>query len=150
MYRLEREQFVPRSRDEVFAFFAEAQNLETLTPAFLNFRILSPLPLEMRSGTLIEYQICLGGLPMRWRTRIETFEAPIRFIDVQLSGPYRSWHHVHEFQDVPGGTQVNDRVTYTLPFGFLGALAHRLAVRRTLERIFEYRRQRLAEIFPDT
>ena len=150
MYRLDRQQIVPRPRDEVFAFFAEARNLEMLTPAFLKFRILSPLPLEMRSGTLIDYQIRLGGVPLRWRTRIETFEAPVRFIDVQLSGPYRCWHHVHEFQDIPGGTQVFDRVTYDLPFGFLGALAQRLLVRRTLERIFEYRQQRLAELFPGT
>lgn len=147
MFRLERRQFVPRPRDEVFAFFAEAPNLETLTPAFLNFRILTPLPLEMRSGTLIDYQIRLSGLPMRWRTRIESFEPPVRFVDVQLSGPYRCWRHEHEFQYVPGGTQVIDRVTYALPFGFLGALAHRLLVRRTLERIFAYRQQRLAELF---
>ena len=148
VHRLERQQFVPRPRDEVFAFFAEAQNLEMLTPAFLNFRILTPLPLDMRSGTLIDYQIRLGGVPMRWRTRIETFEAPVRFVDVQLAGPYRTWHHVHEFQDAPGGTLVTDRVDYALPFGFLGALAHRLFVRRALKRIFDYRQQRLAEIFP--
>ena len=150
MHRLERRQFVPRPRDEVFAFFAEARNLEMLTPAFLNFRILTPLPLDMRSGTLIDYRIRLGGVPMRWRTRIETFEAPLRFTDVQLSGPYRYWHHLHEFQDAPGGTQVIDRVTYALPFGFLGALAHRLFVRGALERIFDYRQQRLAEIFPSS
>ena len=148
MHRLERQQFVPRPREEVFAFFADAQNLEMLTPAFLNFRILTPLPLDMRSGTLIDYQIRLGGIPMRWRTRIETFEAPVRFVDVQLAGPYRTWHHVHEFQDVPGGTLVTDRVDYALPFGFLGALAHRLFVRRALKRIFDYRQQRLGEIFP--
>ena len=84
---------------------------------------------------------------MRWRIRIETFAAPVRFIDVQRSGPYRYWHHVHEFQDTPRGTQsVVDRVTYALPFGFLGALAHRLLVPRTLERIFEYRQRRLVEL----
>ena len=148
VHRLERQQFVPRPRDEVFAFFAEAQNLEMLTPAFLNFRILTPLPLDMRSGILIDYQIRLGGIPMRWRTRIETFEAPVRFVDVQLAGPYRTWHHVHEFQDAPGGTLVTDRVDYALPFSFLGVLAHRLLVRRALKRIFDYRQQRLAEIFP--
>ena len=148
VHRLEREQFVPRPRDEVFAFFAEAQNLEMLTPAFLNFRILTPLPLNMRSGILIDYQIRLGGIPMRWRTRIETFEAPVRFVDVQIAGPYRTWRHVHEFQDAPGGTLVTDRVDYALPFGFLDALAHRLFVRRALKRIFDFRQQRLAEIFP--
>ena len=146
-FRLERRQFVPRPRDEVFAFFAEARNLEALTPAFLNFRILTPLPLEMRSGALIDYQIRLAGWPMRWRTRIESFEAPVRFVDVQLSGPYRCWRHEHEFEDLLGGTQVIDRVTYALPFGLLGALAHRLVVRRTLERIFAYRQKRLAELF---
>ena len=149
MYQLESQQFVPRPRGEVFAFFADARNLERLTPAFLNFRILSSLPIEMRSGALIDYQIRLGGIPMRWKTRIESFEAPVRFVDAQLSGPYRCWHHVHEFRVSPGGTQVIDRVTYSLPFGFLGALAHRLLVRRTLVRIFEYRQQRLTELFPD-
>ena len=148
VHRLERQQFVPRPRDEVFAFFSDAQNLEMLTPAFLNFRILTPLPLDMRSGILFDYQIRLGGIPMRWRTRIETFEAPVRFVDVQLAGPYRTWRHVHEFQDAPGGTLVTDRVDYALPFGFLGALVHRLFVRRALKRIFDYRQQRLAEIFP--
>ena len=148
VHQLERKQFVPRPRDEVFAFFAEARNLETLTPAFLNFRILTPLPLAMHGGTLIDYQIRLSGIPMRWRTRIETFEPPVRFVDVQLSGPYRYWHHAHEFQDAPGGTWVIDRVTYALPFGILGKLAHWLFVRRALERIFEFRQQRLAEIFP--
>ena len=148
VHLLERKQFVPRPRNEVFAFFAEARNLEMLTPAFLNFRILTPLPLDMHSGTLIDYQIRLGGIPMRWRTRIETFEPPARFVDVQLSGPYRYWRHTHEFHDAPGGTWVIDRVTYALPFGFLGALAHWLFVRRALGRIFEYRQQRLAEIFP--
>lgn len=147
VHRLERQQFVPRSREEVFAFFADAQNLEMLTPAFLNFRILTPLPLDMCSGALIDYQIRLGGIPTRWRTRIETFEAPERFVDVQLAGPYRTWRHVHEFQEAPGGTLVTDRVAYALPFGFLGALAHRLFVRRALQRIFDYRQQRLAEIF---
>ena len=148
MHRLERQQFVARPRDEVFAFFAEARNLEMLTPAFLNFRILTPPPLDMRSGALIDYRISLGGIPMRWRTRIETFDAPLRFVDVQLSGPYRCWHHLHEFQAAPGGTLVMDRVTYSLPFGFLGALAHWLLVRHALKRIFDYRQHRLAEIFP--
>ncbi len=147
MHRLERQHFVPRPRDEVFAFFSEARNLDMLTPAFLDFRILTPLPLDMRRGALIDYRIRLGGVPMRWRTRIETFEPTVRFVDVQLSGPYRYWHHVHEFQDAPGGTWVIDQVTYALPCGFLGALAHRLFVRRTLERIFDYRQQRLVEIF---
>ena len=99
----------------------------------------------MRSGTLIDYHIRLGGIPMRWRTRTETFEPPVRFADVQLPGSYRYWHHLHEFQDAPGGTSVIDRVIYALPFGFL---AHWLFVRRALGRIFEYRQQRLAEIFP--
>ena len=150
MHRLERQQFVPRPRDEVFAFFAEAQNLEMLTPAFLNFRILTPLPLDMRSGALIDYRIRLGGVPMHWRTRIESFEPSWRFVDVQLAGPYRYWRHLHEFEDAPGGTRVIDRVTYALPFGLLGVLAHRLFVRHTLERIFAYRQRRLAEIFVST
>jgi ligand-binding SRPBCC domain-containing protein len=145
---LERVQHIPRPRSEVFAFFADAGNLERITPGFLNFRILTPQPIEMKPGALIDYQLSLYGVPLSWRTRIETFDPEDSFTDVQLSGPYRSWHHRHEFKDDAGGTEMRDVVRYELPLGPLGTLARALFVRRSLERIFDHRGQVIAEVFP--
>jgi ligand-binding SRPBCC domain-containing protein len=142
---LQREQLVPRPRSEVFAFFADAHNLERITPGFLSFRILTPAPIVLAPGTIIDYRLALFGLPFRWRTLIEAVEPGRRFVDVQLRGPYRSWHHEHLFEDAPGGTLVRDRVTYQLPFGPLGELAHALAVGRQLRTIFDHRRLAIAE-----
>jgi ligand-binding SRPBCC domain-containing protein len=146
-HTLERSQVVPRPPGEVFAFFSEPRNLELLTPAFLRFRILPPVPPEIRTGTVIDYRLSLSGIPFRWRSRIEDLEPGRRFSDVQVRGPYARWHHLHEFSEVPGGTLVRDSVRYALPLGPLGRLAHRLLVRRTLERIFDYRRAKLEELF---
>lgn len=147
-WTLEQTQVVPRPRSEVFAFFADAHNLQRLTPAFLGFEILTPSPIEMREGTLIDYKLRLFHLPLRWRTRIERFEPERRFVDVQLAGPYRSWRHLHEFEDHPAGCLMRDRVQYELPLGPFGTLARALFVRRSLARIFAYRRQAIAELFP--
>jgi ligand-binding SRPBCC domain-containing protein len=147
-YQLERQQMIPRPRNVVFAFFADAANLEILTPKFLKFQIITPLPIVMQPGTLIDYTLQLCHLPFHWRTRIETFEPPLCFTDVQLSGPYQRWRHLHEFHEVPGGTLVLDRVDYALPYGILGTLAHFGFVCRTLDRIFDYRQQRLTALFP--
>jgi ligand-binding SRPBCC domain-containing protein len=147
-YQLERQQFFPYPREEIFAFFAEAHNLEAITPGFLHFRILTPRPIVMHPGTLIDYTLRLFGIPFRWQTRIATFEPPHRFTDIQLHGPYRHWHHLHEFFEVSGGTLVRDHVDYALPFGLLGTVAHVCLLRRTLERIFDYRFIRLCHLFP--
>lgn len=146
MPRLIRRQFLPRPIDEVFAFFADARNLESITPGFLHFRILTPMPIAMAPGALIDYRLRLFGWPIAWRTRIETFEPLRRFTDVQLRGPYRRWHHLHEFTPVDGGTLMVDCVEYEIPYGALGALAHVAFVRRTLERIFDYRRDQVARL----
>lgn len=135
------EQVVRRPLGEVFAFFADAANLEAITPDFLRFRILTPLPIAMRPGALIDYQLSLFGVPFRWRTRIETWEPGRRFVDVQERGPYRSWHHTHEFEACPEGTRVRDTVRYALPMGPVGALAHALFVRGRVEAIFDHRRR---------
>jgi ligand-binding SRPBCC domain-containing protein len=149
-YRLERTQFLPQPRARVFAFFAEAGNLEQITPPFLHFRILTPPPLRIQAGTLIDYRLRLFGIPVSWRTRIEVFEPPVRFTDLQLAGPYRRWHHLHEFSAVSGGTLMRDIVDYELPLGPLGAIARALFVGRTLERIFDYRGESVTKIFaPD-
>jgi ligand-binding SRPBCC domain-containing protein len=140
-YRLERRQFIPRPVVDVFPFFADAGNLETITPPSLKFRILTPQPVEIRAGAVIDYRLALLGIPFRWRTRIESFDPPHRFADVQEHGPYRLWHHTHEFRDHDGGTLMVDRVNYQLPLGPLGGLAHRLFVERQLRHIFDYRYQ---------
>lgn len=147
MYTIDRVQRLPVGRREVFPFFADAANLERLTPPFLRFRIVTPPPIAMRPGTLIDYRIRLFGIPMTWRTVIESFDAGERFVDVQLRGPYKIWRHTHTFADVPGGTEVRDHVEYQLPLGPLGSLVHALMVRRTLERIFDHRQKVMSEIF---
>ena len=103
-HRLEYVQVIPLERSTVFSFFSDAFNLERLTPSFLNFSILTPAPIHVETGTLIEYTIRLFGIPMKWRTEIERFEPEREFVDNQIRGPYRLWHHTHTFEDVPGGT----------------------------------------------
>jgi hypothetical protein len=144
---LERTQIIPRTLDEVFPFFTDAYNLEAITPPFLRIRILTPRPVSMTPGSLIDYRLRLFGIPFRWRTRIERFEPGVIFVDAQLRGPYRLWHHTHEFARIPEGTRMRDVVRYALPFGPLGMMAHAIVVRRTLDDIFTFRRQRIEEIF---
>lgn len=138
---LERRQLIARPLVEVFSFFADAANLERITPGFLGFQILTPQPICIQTGTLIDYRLRLFGVPLRWRTRIELFEPPLCFIDMQVRGPYRLWRHSHEFANAPGGTLMIDRVDYQLPLGPLGRLAHAAFVRSTLARIFDFRYQ---------
>lgn len=145
-FHLRREQLVPRRIDEVFAFFSDAYNLELITPAFLRFRVLTPPPLAMGEGAVIDYRLSLLGVPFRWRTGIESWEPGRRFVDVQLRGPYRLWRHAHDFLPVEGGTLVRDEVTYRLPLGPLGRVAHALLVRRQLRAIFDHRQRRIAEL----
>ena len=135
---------LPRPRPEVFAFFADAGNLEALTPPFLRFHIETPRPIEMRAGALIEYRLRVHGLPIRWTSEITVWEPPGRFVDEQLRGPYRLWHHEHTFEDAPGGTFVNDRVRYRPPFG---RLAHWLVIERDVRAIFRYRSESLLRLF---
>ena len=145
VHRLVREQRVALPRERVFPFFADALNLEAITPPWLAFRVVTPEPIEMRAGTLIEYRLRLHGVRVRWLTRIALWEPPHRFVDVQLRGPYRLWHHVHAFEPAPGGaTVMRDEVRYALPLGPLGALAHAAFVRRDLERIFAFRQREVA------
>ena len=145
---LERSQHVPRPRPEVFAFFADAHNLERITPPTLHFRILTPAPIALGQGTIIDYRLSLLGVPFGWRTLIEAYQPCHRFVDLQLRGPYRLWRHTHSFEDAAGGTLMRDRVEYQLPLGPLGALAHAALVRRQLRQIFDHRRRAIAAIFP--
>ena len=137
---LRREQRLPGPPAEVFPFFSDAGNLEAITPPWLRFEVVTPRPIEMRPGALIEYRLVLHRLPIAWLTRIEEWEPGVRFVDMQMAGPYRLWHHTHEFRVHPdGGTVMTDTVRYALPLGPLGALAHRAVVRRDVERIFAFR-----------
>jgi ligand-binding SRPBCC domain-containing protein len=138
-HRLEREQWIGAPRCRIFEFFSAAENLQRLTPPFLSFRILTELPIEMKEGAQIAYRIALGGVPMQWLTEIREWQPEERFVDVQLRGPYRYWHHLHEFREVAGGTLMRDVVDYELPFGPLGTVAHAVAVKRLLRAIFDYR-----------
>ena len=140
----EAETYLARARSEVFPFFAEARNLQTLTPPWLKFEVLTPSPIILRPGALIDYRITVHGIPILWRTEITEWDPPHRFVDVQLSGPYTLWHHTHTFEERNGGTVCADRVRYR-PRG--GALIHWLFVRRDVQRIFQYRQQRLNELF---
>ena len=126
--------------EEVFPFFADAHNLEAITPPLLRFRVITPAPIDMHEGTLIEYRLRIHGAPVRWRTRIMEWQPPDRFVDTQISGPYELWHHTHAFEARPDGrTLMTDTVRYAIAFGPLGRIAHRLFVRRDVERIFEHR-----------
>ncbi len=146
VHQLVREQRIPRPLPEVFDFFSRAENLEALTPRFLKFRYITPLPIEMKVGARIEYALSLFGIPIRWRTRITSWEPGRRFVDEQESGPYALWRHEHTFEAAGGSTIMRDVVTYREPFGPLGAVAHVIFVARTLERIFDFRRDATARL----
>jgi ligand-binding SRPBCC domain-containing protein len=142
---LERRQRVELPIIEAFEFYADARNLERITPPWLGFEVTTPGEIEMGEGTLIEYRLKLHGLPVRWRTRIEAWEPPHRFVDVQLSGPYALWHHTHSFEaDGPDAVWIGDRVRYSLPLWPVGEVANALLVRRDVEAIFAYRREAVA------
>ena len=147
VHLIEREQWVPRPPAEVFSFFADALNLERLTPEWLHFKVLSQSPGRIDAGTLIRYRLRLHGVPVRWLTRIEQWHPDRRFADVQLKGPYRFWHHVHEFEPDGDGTLMRDKVRLAMRAGRAGEWALRAFVRADLERIFDYRRDRIAELF---
>jgi ligand-binding SRPBCC domain-containing protein len=138
-HRLQREQVLTCPLPEVFAFFAGARHLERITPPWLTFQVLTPEPISMRLGTLIDYRLRLHGIPLHWTTRIEEWEPGVGFVDRQIAGPYRLWHHRHGFRAQGETTVITDAIDYSLPFGILGESAHGLFVRRDLERIFAYR-----------
>jgi hypothetical protein len=157
LHVLERVQLIPLPRAEVFPFFADARNLERITPPWLHFHIVTPGDIPTTPGTLIDYRLSLLGVPFGWRTRIEAVEPGRSFVDRQLRGPYRLWHHLHTFEDAPGPapgpgqaawTRMTDRVDYELPLGPLGAVAHAAFVRHALGRIFDHRREAIARLLP--
>ena len=140
LHVLEASMVVPLPVEKVFPFFAAAENLERITPPSLRFSILTPLPIDMRAGALIDYRLRLMGVPFQWRTEITRWDPPHEFVDEQLSGPYRVWRHRHRFSPVDGGTRIEDRVEYALPFGPLGLVALPL-VKLQLRGIFAHRQR---------
>ena len=142
--RLRRDLIVAASLSETFAFFADAANLQRITPPWLHFSTLTPMPVQMQSGLEIAYRIRLYGLPIPWRSRIDVWQPGRCFVDRQTVGPYRWWRHEHRFESVPGGTRVIDHVDYAPRLGWLSGAV----VRRDLCRIFEYRHEALRRIFP--
>lgn len=143
-YRLQSSVTLPVKLEEVFPFFAEARNLELLTPPWLKFEVLTPSPIRMLRGAKIDYRLKLRGVPLRWQSEITYWEPPSRFVDEQRRGPYRLWKHEHLFTADGPNTIAEDRVEYSAPGG---ALIERFLVRPDLERVFAYRRAKLAEIF---
>jgi ligand-binding SRPBCC domain-containing protein len=139
IYTLKQKQVLSRPLKEVFAFFARPENLQQITPPELGFQIITPSPIVMEKGSLIDYQIRLSGLPFRWRTLISSYNPPHEFVDEQIKGPYSFWHHRHQFYAEGDETVIEDTVTYTIPFGILGRIVHTLFIRAKLRKIFEYR-----------
>ena len=138
------ELWLPRHPEAVFGFFCDASNLQTITPAWLNFRVLTRSAIEMKAGARIDYRLRVHGFPVRWQSEITVWEPPLRFVDEQRRGPYRFWTHEHRFEPNAQGTLCKDVVRYAVPGG---RLIEWLFVRRDVERIFAFRREKLLEMF---
>jgi hypothetical protein len=147
IHTIDAEQRVPRPIGEVFAFFSDAFNLESITPPRVHFHVVTPRPIELKAGALINYKLRVNGIPLKWTTRIETWNPPHEFSDIQLRGPYKLWHHTHKFTEKTGGTTMTDHVDYELPFGPLGEVAHMVWVRGDVESIFAYREKIIRQRF---
>lgn len=144
VFTLDSQVLIPKPLDEVFEFFSDARNLERLTPPWLRFEVITPAPIEMRTGTLIDYRLRLRGIPIRWQSEITVWEPPARFVDEQRRGPYRQWIHEHRFSESGGQTLAEDHVRYAVPGG---AITNRLLVAPDLRRVFAYRVRRMSSIF---
>jgi len=144
IFTLDSELWLAHALPEVFAFFADASNLETITPPWLRFEITTPRPIEMGRGTRIDYRLRLHGFSFSWRSEITAWDPPYRFVDEQVRGPYRLWRHEHTFEEKGGGTSVRDHVDYAVPGGLL---VQKLVVARDVAQIFDFRRRKLKELF---
>jgi ligand-binding SRPBCC domain-containing protein len=146
VYTLKRKQSFALSLQDVFEFFGKPENLEEITPRSVGFHILTPRPIKIKVGTVLDYTIRLFGISVRWTTLISEYDPPNRFSDVAIRGPYSFWFHTHTFKTDNGKTIMKDEVSYALPFGFIGRLAHFLWVKRQLNYIFDYRAQVISDI----
>lgn len=150
IYKLTREQLIARPRKAVFEFFERPENLAVITPPSMRFHILTPRPIVMRFGAVIDYKIGIMGITTGWRTLIAGYSPPDSFVDFQINGPYRLWRHTHRFIDRGDSTVIVDEIEYAVPMGILGQLAHAVFVERRLEAIFNYRAAAIARIFAMT
>lgn len=149
-YVLRRQQFIRAPLEDVFEFFSDARNLERITPEWLRFRVLDAGTIQMKEGARIRYRLRIAGVPVRWDSRITRWEPGKSFVDRQERGPYRIWEHTHRFEALGDGVLMGDAVRYALPYGPLGRLAHALWVRGALAEIFDYRFERICELFAAT
>ena len=148
IYRLKSKQIINENIDQVFDFFSKPENLPVITPGKMKFKIITPKPIEMKEGALIDYTLKIMGIPLRWTTLIVKYHPVKIFVDQQLKGPYSMWHHTHNFKAINDKeTLIEDIVAYGIPFGFLGRIAHSLWIKRDLENIFKYRSEKINEIF---
>jgi hypothetical protein len=147
LYTLKKEQIVLKDISTVFDFFSKPENLSVITPHAMKFKILTPSPIDMKVGTLIDYTINIIFMPIRWRTLITKYDPPNIFVDQQLSGPYSMWHHTHTFEQLGDNeTLIKDEVIYSIPFAFIGRITHYLYIKGELEKIFTYRKNKIEEI----
>jgi ligand-binding SRPBCC domain-containing protein len=148
MYQLKRTQFIPTDLQTCWDFFSSPKNLQTITPAYMGFDVLTYVPEEMYEGLMIAYKIKpIFRIPMNWVTEIKYVHDLSFFVDEQRYGPYKMWHHEHHFKAVEGGVEMTDIVSYELPLGFIGRFFHPFIVKKKLEDIFDYRFQKVAELF---
>ncbi|MFN8370306.1 MAG: TIGR01777 family oxidoreductase [Bacteriovoracaceae bacterium] len=145
--RLVNYQFIPQDIKTVFPFFMSETNLEKLTPPYLNFKVLGKSTDTIRSGTIIDYKLHLHGIPINWKTKIDSFIENEQFVDEQIKGPYQKWHHTHTFIPLKSGTLMIDEVTYKLPMGILGKIVAHPFVKKDVETIFKFRTEVIKQLF---
>ena len=148
MYQLKRTQLVKTDLQTCWDFFSSPKNLKVITPDYMGFDVLLDIPEKMYEGLMIEYTVKpLLGIPMKWITEIKYVHDKEFFVDEQRKGPYKIWHHEHHFKAVEGGVEMTDIVSYEIPLGILGKIAHPIVVKKKLEEIFDYRFKKVEEIF---
>ena len=147
LYTLDSIQLIEKPIEDVFNFFSKPKNLSVITPQKLGFKILTPTPIKMGTGCIIDYKIHLIGIPIHWRSLITDFNPPHMFVDQQIKGPYTMWHHTHTFQEVKDGVEIRDRVVYSLPIGIFGRILNYYWIRKNLQNIFNYRKKVINKLF---
>ena len=147
IYELNKTQFINQPIDIVFNFFSKPENLALITPSKLAFKILTPTPIMITKGTLIDYTIRLMKFSVHWRTLITKYNPPHEFVDEQIKGPYKFWHHTHTFKVIDSGVEISDTVTYSIPMGILGQVLHQIWIKKELEKIFDYRKMVIDRLF---
>ena len=146
-YEINTTQFIEKPIEVVFDFFSKPENLERITPKNLSFKILTPTPIKMEKGALIDYTIKIIVVPIHWRTYISDYDPPHKFVDQQIKGPYSFWHHTHTFKEVEGGVEIKDKVKYAIPMGLLGRFVHAIYIKNDLKKIFAHRKTVIDDVF---